>query len=154
MIERSLDLFREMMRKDPSPSVREVGEDAVRLSLEELSQLRAEVLALKQELHKETCRHADAELAWIASQRELADTKVTLAREQQVLKEWAEQAVTARASEQRLRERVKAAIAEAKEADRTHRYGNDGGEYLTPFMAAIEQALADDPPGQEGEGNG
>jgi hypothetical protein len=60
VIDATLNLFLEMMRKDPTPSVRQAGEDAVRLSREELDQLRADLARVTEERDAETAIASEA----------------------------------------------------------------------------------------------
>lgn len=87
MITRSLELLREMLRKDPAPSVREVGEEAVRMALEEEAQLRADLETAKstaealaqantdvsRQLDAEKRRHAETRKALEVAAQQIAD---------------------------------------------------------------------------------
>lgn len=101
--------------------------------------VKAELLWVNPNHHadvREQLTQLRADLARVKEERDQLDLQIQHAAANQGI---------AVAEAARLRERLQKAIADAKEAERTHRYGNDGGEYLTPFMAAVEQALAPDP---------
>ncbi len=108
MIDATLNLFREMMRKDPTPSVRQAGEDAVRLSRAELEQLRANLARVTKErdeaqaalkrFHERIAAEAGVELAALTAAR--AETARLRERVQSVADKLCELAVEYRRNPQ------------------------------------------------------